>query len=87
MPGSPNQNDVAERRNWTLLDMVRTMLSSSKLTNSLWIESLKMTMHILNRVSTKKVPKTPFELFKGWKPSLAHIYVWGWPSEVRIYNP
>ena len=31
MPGSPDQNGVAERRNRTLLDMVRSMLSSSKL--------------------------------------------------------
>ena len=44
-------------------------------------------MYILNRVPTKAVRKTPFELFKGWKPSLRHIRVWGRPSEVRIYNP
>ena len=44
-------------------------------------------MYILNRVPTKVVPKTPFELFKGWKPSLQHIRIWGCPSEVRIYNP
>ncbi|KAK8498397.1 hypothetical protein V6N12_005808 [Hibiscus sabdariffa] len=44
-------------------------------------------MYILNRVPTKVVPKTPFELFKGWKPSLRHIRIWGCPSEVRIYNP
>ena len=44
-------------------------------------------MYILNRVLTKVVPKTPFELWKGWKPSLRHIRVWGCPSEVRVYNP
>ena len=44
-------------------------------------------MYILNRVPTKVVPQTPFELFKGWKPSLGHIRVWGCPYEVRIYNP
>ena len=87
MPGSPDQNDVAERRNRTLLDMLHSMLSSSKLPKSLWIESLETAVYILNRVPTKAVPKTPFELFKGWKPSLAHIRIWGCPSEVRIYNP
>ena len=70
MRGSPDQNGVAERRNRTLLDMVRSMLSSSNLPKSLWIEALKTTMYILNRVPTKAVPKTPFELWKGWKPSL-----------------
>jgi len=46
-----------------------------------------MAVYILNRVPTKAVPKTPFELFKGWKPSLKHMHVWGCPSKVRIYNP
>uniref|UniRef100_A0A2N9GK36 Retrovirus-related Pol polyprotein from transposon TNT 1-94 n=1 Tax=Fagus sylvatica TaxID=28930 RepID=A0A2N9GK36_FAGSY len=87
MPGSPDQNGVAERRNRTLLDMVRSMLSSSNLPKSLWVEALKTAVYILNRVPTKAVPKTPFELWKGWKPSLRHMRVWGCPSEVRIYNP
>ncbi|KAL5858701.1 hypothetical protein ACOSQ3_006159 [Xanthoceras sorbifolium] len=87
MPGSPDQNGVAERRNRTLLDMVRSMLSSSNLPKSLWTEALKTAVYILNRVPTKAVPKTPFELWKGWKPSLRHMRIWGCPSEVRIYNP
>ncbi|KAL0428024.1 UNVERIFIED_CONTAM: hypothetical protein Slati_2977200 [Sesamum latifolium] len=33
------------------------------------------------------VSKTPFELFKGRKPSLRHVRIWGCPSEVRVYNP
>ncbi|XP_059294564.1 uncharacterized protein LOC132047552 [Lycium ferocissimum] len=44
MPGSPDQNGVAERRNRTLLDMVHSMLSSSKLPKSLWIDALKTTV-------------------------------------------
>ncbi|RVW72869.1 Retrovirus-related Pol polyprotein from transposon TNT 1-94 [Vitis vinifera] len=87
MPGSPDQNGVAERRNRTLLDMVRSMLSSSKLPKFLWTEALKTVVYILNRVPTKAIPKTPFELLKGWKPSLRHMRVWGCSSEVRIYNP
>jgi len=35
MSGSPNQNGVTERRNWTLLDMVRSMLNNSNLPKSL----------------------------------------------------
>ena len=69
------------------MDMVRSMLGSSKLPKSLWTEALKTAVYILNRVPTKAVPKTPFELFKGWKPSLQHIRIWGCPSEVRVYNP
>ena len=53
----------------------------------MWIEALKMVVYILNRVPTKAVLRTPFELFKGWKLSLRHIRVWGCPFEVRVYNP
>ena len=70
MPGSPDQNGVAKRRKRTLLDMVRSMLSSSKLPRFLWTEALKMAIYILNQAPTKVVPKTPFELWKCWKPSL-----------------
>ena len=87
MPGSPDQNGVAERRNQTLIDMVRSIRSNTKLPQYLWTETLKTTVYILNRFLTKAVFKTPFESFKGWKPSLRHICVWGCPFEVRIYNP
>ncbi|WJZ87796.1 hypothetical protein VitviT2T_007148 [Vitis vinifera] len=66
MPGFPNRNGVAEKRNRTLMDMVRSMLSSSKLPKFLWTEALKMTVYILNQVPTKAVPKTPFELWKDF---------------------
>ena len=86
MPGSPNQKVVAEIRNMTLLDMVCSKLSSSKLPKLLWSEALKTIAYILNRVPTKAVSKMPFELFKGWKPSLRHMSIWGCPSEVIIHN-
>ncbi|KAL1194913.1 Retrovirus-related Pol polyprotein from transposon TNT 1-94 [Cardamine amara subsp. amara] len=87
MPGTPQQNGVAERRNRTLIEMVRSMLSNCKLPMSLWIYALKTATYILNRVPSKAVPMTPFELFKGRKPSLRHLRVWGCPAEVKPYNP
>ena len=65
MPGSPDQNGVAERRNRTLMDMVRSMRSNTKLPQYLWSEALKMVVYILNRVPTNAILKMPFELFKG----------------------
>ncbi|KAG7564986.1 Integrase catalytic core [Arabidopsis suecica] len=87
MPGTPQQNGVAERRNRTLMDMVRSMLSNSSLPLSLWIYALKTATYVLNRVPSKAVPKTPFELWTGRKPSLRHLRVWGCPAEVKSYNP
>ena len=87
MPGTPQQNGVAERRNRTLMEMVLSMMSYSSIPISLWGEALKTAMYILNRVPSKAVPKTPFELWTGRKPSLRHIHIWGCPVEARIYNP
>ena len=75
MPGTPQQNGVAERHNRTLMEMVRSMMSYSSVPISSWGEALKNTMYILNRVPSKAVQKTPFELWTGRKPSLRHIHI------------
>jgi len=87
MPGTPRQNGVSERRNRTLKDMVRSMISNSSLPDSLWGEALKTAVYILNRVPSKAVSKTPYELWTGKKPSLRHFHVWGCPTEARPYRP
>ena len=78
---------VLLKGNRTLMEMVRSMMSYFSVPISLWGEALKTAMYILNRVPSKAVPKTPFELWTGRKPSLRHIHIWGCPAEARIYNP
>ncbi|KAF7838838.1 Retrovirus-related Pol polyprotein from transposon TNT 1-94 [Senna tora] len=74
MPATPSQNGVAERRNRTIKDIVRSMISHSSFPDSLWGEALKTVVCILNRVPTKAVTKTPYEMWtrysersKGYK--------------------
>ena len=67
--------------------MVRSMLSYSNVPLSLWTHALKTAAYLLNRVPSKAVSVTPYELWTGRKPSLRHLYVWGCPIEIRIYNP
>jgi hypothetical protein len=69
------------------MDMVRSMMSYSTLPLGLWMEALKTTIHILNRVPSKSVPKTPYELWKGRVPSVRHLRVWGSPTEAKVFNP
>uniref|UniRef100_A0A803KS92 Retroviral polymerase SH3-like domain-containing protein n=1 Tax=Chenopodium quinoa TaxID=63459 RepID=A0A803KS92_CHEQI len=71
----------------TLPNQYDPFKSNTTLPPFLWIEALKTAAYILNRVPSKAVSKTPFELFKGWKPSLRHMRIWGCPSKVRIYSP
>ena len=84
--GAPQQNSVVERRNHTLMKMVRRMISHSSLSISLWMYALKIAMYFLNRVPSKVVSKTPFELWTGRKPNLKHLHIWSCLVEVRIYN-
>jgi hypothetical protein len=87
LPYEPQQNGVAKRWNCTLMDMVRSMLSNSTLPLSLWLEALKTATHIINRVPSKLVPKTPYELWTGRKSSINYFYVWSYPVEAKIFNP
>jgi hypothetical protein len=65
MPGSPSQNDMAKRRNQTLMDMVRSMISNSDLLFSLWSKAIKIMTCALNRVLTKMVDKTHLKFRKA----------------------
>ena len=81
-PGTPQHNGVSERRNRTLLDMVRSMMSLTNLPLSFWGYALETAAFTLNRASCKSVETTPYELWFGKKPKLLFLKVW-----VRAYQP
>ncbi|KAJ9539160.1 hypothetical protein OSB04_031893 [Centaurea solstitialis] len=84
-PYTPQMNGVSERRNRTLLDMVRSMMCHSTLPISFWGHALETAAHILNRAPTKSVEKTPYELWKGKKPNISFLRIWG--CEVYVKRP
>lgn len=78
VPYTPQQNGVAERANRTLVEMSRSMLLEAKLGEKLWAEALLTSVYLRNRTTTKVlVNKTPFEVWTGFKPSVAHLKVFG----------
>ena len=74
-PGTPQQNGVVERRNRTLLEMVRSMMSYSTLPISFWGYALNTAMNLLNLVPSKSIPKTPVELWNRRNPSMRHLHI------------
>ena len=62
-PGTPQRNGVSERRNHTLLDMVRSMMSLTDLPLSFWGYALETAAFTLNRAPSKSVETTPYELW------------------------
>ncbi|GJT52961.1 retrotransposon protein, putative, ty1-copia subclass [Tanacetum coccineum] len=72
-PYTPQHNGVYEKRNRTLLDMVRFMMNLTTLPLSFWDYSLESATRILNMVLTKKVDKTPYELWYGKVLNLSYL--------------
>ncbi|GJX13403.1 retrotransposon protein, putative, ty1-copia subclass [Tanacetum coccineum] len=76
-PYTSQHNRVSKRRNHTLLDMVRLMMNLTTFPLSFWDYALESATRILNMVLTKKVDKTPYELWYGKVPNLSYLKVWG----------
>ncbi|RVW62720.1 hypothetical protein CK203_060335 [Vitis vinifera] len=80
MPGSPNQNGVVERRNRTLMDIVMSMCSNSKLPESLWTEALNTTgcpseVRVYNPQEKKLDPRTISAYFIGYSERSKRLIV------------
>ncbi|KAK8656122.1 hypothetical protein V6N13_108681 [Hibiscus sabdariffa] len=82
-PGTPQWNGVSERRNRTLLDMVRSMMSHSDLSISFWGHALETAAFTLNRVQSKSVQKTPHEMWTRKRPSMSFMKIWGCKAYVK----
>ena len=62
-------------------------MDESSLHIRLWGEALKTAIYLLDRIPTKATIKTPYELWRGRKPSLKHLHIWGCPAQARPYVP
>ena len=76
-PYMPQHNGVAERRNQTLLDIMRSMMGKMDLPKSFWGYALETFVYILNIVLSKSVEVTPYDIWTNKKPYLSHMKVWG----------
>ena len=77
-PYSPQQNRVAERKNRTIMSMVRAMLKAKDLPRELWGEAVSIAVYISNRSLTKSVQgQTPHEKWTGRRPSVYHMRTFG----------
>ncbi|GJX43998.1 putative ribonuclease H-like domain-containing protein [Tanacetum coccineum] len=82
---TPQQNGAAERRNRTLIKAARTMLADSKLLTIFWAEAVSTACYVHNMVLVVKPHnKTPYELFRGFKPTLSFMRPFG--CHVTILN-
>lgn len=52
------------------------MLEAKSLPKMLWAEAVNTTVYVLNRTSsTSNNQKTPYEIWHGNKPNVAHVFL------------
>ncbi|GKF83903.1 retrovirus-related pol polyprotein from transposon TNT 1-94, partial [Tanacetum coccineum] len=78
VPRTPQQNDIVERRNCTLVEAARIMLIFSKASMFLWAEVMATACYTQKRslIHTRHY-KTPYELVHDKKPNLTFFRVFG----------
>ena len=86
-PGTPQRYGVSERRNHTLLDMVRSMMYLTDLPLLFWDYALETAAFTLNRAPSKSAEMTPYELWFSNKPKLSFLKVWGCDAYVKKFQP
>nr|GFC21385.1 retrovirus-related Pol polyprotein from transposon TNT 1-94 [Tanacetum cinerariifolium] len=85
VPKTPQQNGIAERKNQTLIEAARTMLTDSLLPIPFWVKAVNTTCYVQVRVLvTKPHNKTFYELLHVRTPSIGFMRPFGYP--VTILN-
>lgn len=83
-PRTPQQNGTAERKNRTLMEMARCLLTDARLPNGFWAEAVNAANYIQNRVLTKSTNQTPFQLWYGRRPDTRHMHAFGSKCFVHV---
>ncbi|GJR30285.1 retrovirus-related pol polyprotein from transposon TNT 1-94 [Tanacetum coccineum] len=77
-PRTPEQNDVVERRNRTLVEAARTMLSASKLPLFFWAEAIATACYTQNRsIIIPTHEKMTYHIINDRKSSIKHLHIFG----------
>ena len=64
--------------------MLNAMIVSAKLPFNLCGEALLIACHVHNRILSKKIQSSPYELWNGRKPNLNYLKVWGCIAYFRV---
>ncbi|GJS14631.1 retrovirus-related pol polyprotein from transposon TNT 1-94 [Tanacetum coccineum] len=76
---TPEQNGVVERRNRTLVEAARTMLSAAKVPLFFWAEAIATACFTQNRsLVIPRHEKTPYHIINARKPSVKFFYIFGY---------
>ncbi|GJR16118.1 retrovirus-related pol polyprotein from transposon TNT 1-94 [Tanacetum coccineum] len=84
-PYTPHQNGVAERKNRSLLNMVRSVLKARSVPKIYWAEATAWCVHVLNRSPTASLEEsTPEEIWSNRKPSVSYFRIFRCVAHVHV---
>ena len=85
---TPEHNGIAERANYTIVDLARVMHADSGLPKKLWPYSVSYSVWIKNRMPTKALKyrkkDTPYEAVFESKPDMSKAKQWGCRIIVKL---
>jgi hypothetical protein len=75
---TPQSNGLVERKNRTLIDMARSMLSEYNVSHYFWAKAINTACFYNNRLYCHQfLEKTPYEILNGRTPNIAYFWVFG----------
>ncbi|GJU11063.1 retrovirus-related pol polyprotein from transposon TNT 1-94 [Tanacetum coccineum] len=83
---TPEQNGVVERRNRTLVEATRTMLSADKVLLFFWAEAIATSCFTQNRsLVIPRHEKTPYHIINARKPSVKSNFDMSMMGELKFF--
>jgi transposase InsO family protein len=85
VPGTPQQNDTAERMNKTINERARSMRLHSGLPQTFWADAVHTAVYLINRGPSVPLEfRLPEEVWRGKEVQLSHLKVFRCVSYVHI---
>jgi transposase InsO family protein len=84
-PYNPQQNGVVERKNRTIMEVMKTMIHDRDLPMCLWEKVAMTVVYVQNRLSHSSLGlKTLKEIFTRKKIEVSHLKIFGCPVFIHI---
>jgi hypothetical protein len=87
-PYTPEQNEVAERKNRHLLEVIRSMMMSMNVPKYLWGQAVLTATYLINRIPSRVLDwKSPIEMLKGKNEDVLPLKTFGCVCFVQDNRP
>ena len=84
-PTRCKKKGVVERKNRSIMEVVKAIIHDQDLPMYLWVEATRTTLYVQNRISHSALAnKPPEEMFSGERLEVSHLNIFGCPVYIHI---